>query len=902
MDGEKSREGEKKTGIKVQKSILERIEQLNTHFKQQGGKVEHVSRAVVSKLDEGRTGCRGGEDAAPSSAADGRSTGQPKNACADGGLGTASVPAEGRHTAGGEISVWDVSEDVKMIGQCWNNETEPFSKRNNLAQVEEHLEKSYRDRYMVYLFGDEKRTDVFKRSQRYDLGRFSMETCLELVQSAKCWFDICPGGKIIVEMQKGKEPVILFVICCLLSYLREAVSAEVAYHNLLKDGTLPLLWTETAFRYVRYFDLLFGFRASKKFPVILLNQVIITTIPPGLAQESCSPVLVIREKNSETRMEENYYKDDNFIIFSGIDKMVSGDAEIVLLSKQEKSEHRVFGLPINTYFYQEGLYRFTGYEVEDSRRSTDRARSLGDGFFLDLIFTESGNREREYPFALEPNAVHGLKIISDHMQGGFPKERLNAFLDNNFNRILAKFCAQMDLTVDEGTELVKRLERLGCYNLVYRATPVQVTQVEEPGENAQRGVDLQKPYVELAYTIDYGSKGCAEAKDIELIQDTVIKKANMARSGLRSFVKKRGAAVQEEPPALVAVKPLHWIPLTDTEETIFNEMKDVDAEIDFERLENAFCEPLKSEIKKATSSKQNGHISDSRRLFLASLSIKHLERKNIVPATLPQIIADRPEFLTVQDLLNLERAFPTGDELDAMGQGGEDRLCAVERTMFEFSKIKDVQKVVQILIFERRFCEEIGTYQQVLSDLLLAFNKILDSNGLKTILKTVLNIGNAINYKYSLRRKKADGYKLESLYIFNTYVGKHNTTLFSFLMDTLKKNNVAMETLFAELRLVHKVKNEEMARVKQKVNDLILLYRERLAIFETLDQEEKARYQRVLGYACKTLIEISQKYKECNIHSSIIKRKFGEDEKNPVNGIFTVLSDFLEKLESEGGV
>ncbi|KAI5176522.1 hypothetical protein PAEPH01_2330, partial [Pancytospora epiphaga] len=807
----------------------------------------------------------------------------------------------------GGLGIWNVGGEVVLIGQCWSNKNEPFSNKNNINEMNKYLESTYGKEYVVYSFIPVSGGKRLNRCQVYEMDCFSISKVLEIVKTAKCWTDLHDNGKIIVEACNDKGPLIMLVLCAILAYTKTMPSAEVAFKNLSRNSNFPLPASEVVLRYTKYFDQLFNIRPDWKPQKLLLNQVILTVFTNRLLKEDQKPEWVIKDGGGIREITENYYRDGNFIVFSMMNMVLQGDVELCLCSSDGKSRQTLFSLSINTFFYKAGLYRFRFSEIELSTAILSRLEDFSDdNLLIDVIFTDSREVERSSLYILEQNHIHDLKTLKDHIPGEVPKEKYKLFASNNFNEIIGCFCTLMDYTLEEGFELVTRLESFGYKNLIYQANPIQVPLMENGVKSMSENDDKAcAPTIfteeENQLPLVLSRDGCFSIVPLEIITDVAIQKAVNTPVGLKTRFRKRTSVDKLEPPALVAVHPLHWSPLTDIEETIFYDIKELEADIDHTRFEELFCEALalreKSKIKEASLAGSNV-VNDQRRLFLVSLSIRHLEMRGITSASLAEMIHNRPETLALQELLNIERIIPLESELAMMKSADTAFLCDVERTMLSYCQINDLGKKVKLLIFERKFCEEMALNKQNISDVFSVLNKILDSKELRMVLKVILNIGNAINYRYSVRRRLASGYRLETINMLSSYSGKRGTTLFDFMKDSLEKYGIDLGCMVKDLRLVHSVKDIELTSIREKVNKQIICYNEQLVEYELLDNEDRCRYKHIIGCACKILMEISQLYKECSIYSSVVKRKFGENDLKPIKEIFETISGFLKRIEN----
>jgi Formin Homology 2 Domain/C2 domain of PTEN tumour-suppressor protein len=808
-----------------------------------------------------------------------------------------------------KLNIWKLNDKISILGQCSPNKTDRYSKKNNIDEIDRYLESKHSNHYLVYSFSKNSLTGKYRRALIYEDLEFSLKECLEIVKTAKLWLEMKESNKIFIEMRSGKEDVILFLASALLCHLKYHSLAADAWKKLLSSNILgfPFPYKETALRYARYFDKMQSFNENTKFEEIILHQIIITTIPDILGTQEFNPILLISTNGKKFEIKgEKCYKDDNFIIFSALNITITNDSKISIYLDHKGLNHHIFDLNLNVFFHNQGLLRFSRSEIETTLPAESIYKYFKEDFYIDVVLIENKENILKNPFSQAQNIIQDLKSISDHMYNEFSDELYARLMNLGFNRIASKFCAQMNFSKEEAESVMRSFEQKGFKNIVCSANTVHTLDTPEPqNTDLPKNVEMKRPFENKAERQKdiYNKIQNLEISDIAFISDNIIQhqsKCVQTKSpSQRGFSKKKVIEENHENCLMTARRPLHWVPLTEIEETIFNEMKGINPEIDYEKFEELFCESFKMEIKKVEESREKGVLKDSKRLFLVSLSVKHLEIRGIDCHTFEDIIINHPENLSVQDLLNVERALPLPFEEELLKKAKAEELSGTEKAMLYFSKPKDIYKILQILIFERNFFDEIHLQDEILSQMLDAFNRILDSNNLRIILKTVLDIGNAVNFKYSTRKRKADGYKLESLYIFNSYKGKENVSLFSFLIDTLDKSQTGIYSIFEELNIIHKLRNEDLIKIKEQINNHIKAYKDKLELFKTLELAEKDRFSKFFGYVCRILSDISKKYREVMFYSSLVKRKFGEDESKGVNSILVTLSDFLEKLKNE---
>ncbi|ADM12445.2 formin-like protein [Encephalitozoon intestinalis ATCC 50506] len=813
----------------------------------------------------------------------------------------------GDRRQGANLNVWRISHRVLVFGQCWDNSTESITRRNNTGELIEFLNTNYKDRFMVWSLGEslKKYPNVQKiPSLDFDLGLAYRISC-----AVRCWLEFNPNNIAAFETQNGDEDKLRFLVGCVLRYCELADRTELIWEKCLEGAFASSLSNiNTVKRYIKYFDSASTLKGELAHTVIL-RQLIVTTIPSASTKSFLIGMKIMKKGEELCAIKEGdddrVYRDKDYAVFSGVDCDISEDIQVFLYYYLEEEEKRMVLLRINTLFYRQGLYRFALDDVEcflpENRFDKE--------FTIDLVMIESGKAVQKPQCIHKVDLIQGLRLLNEGFWGEPDREIYERLVSEGQNEIVAKFCAFMRYFSEKTSELVRTLEAKGFRASILEAKTLKHAdivfenkekcwgkhrdaEVEEiSGEGVCGGVGIDR---KALYTMENGNP-----KPLELIGSFSRVENRYKVKPKKIVVKKRQAEKCDAQPNVVIKKPFHWIPLSRAEETIFSETSGISTDIDYEKFEEIFCEPF-SEQKKTSKETKRSIIEESR-LFLASLSLKHLELRNITPENVYSILKTPDNPLGLQDLLNIEKMYPGQEEVMDLISTPPESLGKVEKAMLEFSKLLDVRKLVEILIFERRFFDEIFLIEKTLLGLLEVCNRILDSQSLRIVLRTILEIGNTMNFRYSISRKKANGFKLSSLYVFSNYRGKNNTSLFPFLFHVLEANGVRVEHLLEELSPLHDLKNEELPKIREKINHFIEIYTEKLGLLNLLEEDAKKEYAKFFRFAYSKLEEMSCSFKKFHLHSSMVKRKFGEEETKSLREILTTLSDFLNSTKQELG-
>lgn len=853
-------------GIKIQSSILQKIQQLTMSGRDFSGSsaVLDICRAVCVPDRSGAT--------------------------------IAMSIREIESTSEKLVNVWKINESVVVIGETSNSMTEHFAKKSNIDHTVGHLDELYGDKYVVYTFRRSSIPKSFRRSILYDEIGFSVDLALEIAQTCKFFLNNRKGCVLAIEMRSGSESIVLFLVSCILSYCKFYWSSETALNALSSSNPLGYVFPNsgTVLRYVRYFDQANSLRSTARFPQMVLNQAIVTTIPTILSSENFRPVLYIKSKHGESVFSlEKCYRDDDFLIFSNLDAEISDDAKISLYFEQEKKQYHVLDLSFNTMFYQQGLYRFGRSEIETSLPQDSIYRFFKEDFYIDIVLIE--NRDRMTRGSLPRIGImETMRTVTEHFFSDYDESRVSALIARGYSDTLSTFCAQMHLSESDSERLCRMLIETGHKVLLSRP---HAEVIVDDGPEMVQSKEPQPSSVAVDYSMLYAGIDDLEAGDLCLLEDPPIRRGAMGRRRSILFSKRSEDLVAQE--GICARRPLHWATIRHVEGTFFSEMADTDSVIDYELFERLFCDSGSEALEVETGLGRESPI-DPRRLFLASLAIKSLELNRITPENLGEILRNRPHSLSYEDLSNIARALPENeDEAGALSTCPRDELGPTEAAMAKLSEIPEVASVVEILRFERSFFEEMDVQQRVIEETSSLLSRILGCWDFKRTLKMVLDIGNTINCRYGKSRKLSEGFRIESLSLLTSYRGKDGKLLIEFVLRTMEQNGTDSAGLEEWLKGVHSAKNEDIQAVRAKINELVSKYKEVSGMCNSLECYDTERYRKFAAYVYRRLSAVSAEYRECVEKCRILKAKLGEEEKTPIAHIFALISDFLLAVRAE---
>lgn len=794
--------------------------------------------------------------------------------------------------------IWTINDNLAVVCEATVTRTDSVSKKNNIEQLAEYINKQYGENYLVISFRRTSITKGFKKCVAFPDIKFNLKDACKISKIGKFLMEAGERHVLIIEMINKKESMILLILACVLVCCRGFWSAESALNFLLASNPLKFQFRNTAaaLRYARYHDQMSSFNTTLRFPQRILNQIIITTIPTMLESGSYVPKLKISTPLSTvTAAPEKCYIDKDYIIFSNLNQHIFEDVVISLLFAQKDETYHIFDLSLNTFFYGQGLHRFTRADIETSLPQESIYNFFDENFYVDLVVVE--NAEIQSPFTLP--TVYDLddvvKLICDQFLGDEgDKEYYQKLVDLGYNQHLSKACSLVGLNDDECRKLYQPFtDRLGALKLRNEIGPENEKDGDCTVELVNAGLELETDYRKIYQ----------EIVEIEITPIALIEHTSSAPLFGRKVTSRlfRAKDTPEMPisEAFRAFKPLHITALHSIENTIFSEIQNLKVDLDIGKFEAYFClkaQDKVTEIPYQAPAQASKSLIDPKRLFLVSLYIKQLEMRRIDLDHVLEVIMETPEKLTHQDLANILKILPTSEERVVLLASPEDELSTTERAMVNLSRVPEIGLIVPILMFEAWFFEEIGKIEQAVKGYSSAISLLLTSGDLKILFRVLLDVTNLINYVYGAKRRYLKGFKIDSLQLFTSYTGKEGYSLFEYTAELLIKNGMRVRQFKKVIESIAKTKMEEIGTLRDKINGVVAKYTECVALFDRLEQYDKGNFGKLLAYACKRLKKTVEEYKCLEENVTLLKKKVGEDPTRPICDILESLHAFYLKL------
>lgn len=800
-----------------------------------------------------------------------------------------------------KLNLWKVTSKLLLVGQLWDSNTEYLTHRNSITDVKEYIE-NYHKKNTLFLTTSNSLKDFFN-IHYIDSVDYDCEFITKICCGIQTWYELNENNIAVIEINYQYVTFFAILIECILIYIKKQMSNSVYFqeNGILK---LKLFNLNTVMRYKNYFYNLSCKKSTDKLDLLILHQVIISNYPKFEAFPKFRILLQIYKRNEKVLMVrdiddiEIVYKDEFYIVLTNINAEVNGDIVLSLYFLHDNLEKKILEFPLNGFYYTQGLYR---YKKEDIITSYNY--KFQDEFKFDLVFLDSQKSVHLNYLESENDMIQGLKILTKMYVQEEDNKRLENFIDLGYNRIVAKFCAIMKYTDKEAVDLINVLEMKGYNNLISNSKPLQYTTIKFKNDSSKSEAiktTFQEPIVRESIDREKLYKNL-RIKDFKLIEP--IKEEELVIPVQKKINKKvifKKKEIQKEDYQDIdykSLRPLHWVPIVSTEETIFKNLDFYDTKLDKEKFKKFFC------VKNTgvTSTKQIdikncAIVIEPKRLFLVSLALKHLNKKNINPENIYDILKNNAKNIFIQDLLNLENVFPTYEETYLLATCDYDRLGPDENIMLEYSKLVEVKKIVKILLFERKFFDEIFLIEDLLEKIRFTFDKLLYSQEIKIILKIFLDIGNMINYEFSIRKKRLSGFRLSSIYLFLDYKGNEDFSLFDYFMENLEYKSILVN-LQRDFKYIDIIRKEQFSKIREKINYYINQFMNNLDIYFTLEND-KETFKNFLVFVSDKLENIKQKYEDCANKANQIKKLFDESDKKNIIEVLDCLAILINKMVS----
>lgn len=809
-----------------------------------------------------------------------------------------------------QILIWGINEKFSIIGESHMHKMDVYNKKNNVDDMCKYIAKIEKSTIIVFTFQRSECSKKYKRSILLHECDYSLNQVFEISEIAKFYLKAIENVSFYFEIPTGFEEITFFLISCVMYYCKFYQSSRIAY-QMLKDKKFfdNISINSVTLKHLEHFDYICRNPGSLKIAEILLDQIIISELSTLFSDNGIIPMIRIKSNGSSFKFKDSFY-DLNFLIFSKMGLDIFTDTIIELYFTYIEMEYIVFRLEFNTLLYPAGIHRFGKNDLEIFTTPFTNINIIPDKCNLDIILSQIDHGINLNPYIDFKTDMNFLKKLTERIFNDYDEKRVLRLRNLGFNKIIADFCSQMHFDDSKAKELETNFLK-GMYN--FERSKSQIENVNNPisiVKETRKVVESARPSingnlkeskavkpVSIDFSQLYQQENSTNLHALKLIEDPIIEPKPFDKSKF-SFMQK---AVQNMDGKYTAssysAKALFLIPIINTKDTFFENANDLNVLIDFDYFENFFCSEAESKANVTTKNYLKASTLSEKRQFLISLAIKSLELNNIQHGNLERMVKETPEKLQSQDLANILRILPEdSSEREKILNKPAFELDPIELTMYKIMNIPNVRNIVNILKFKISFFEDLEIVSKSVLDIHACLSSLLGSEELMRMLKIILEVSNAINMQYSRNRRLANGFKIELLTQFKSYNGKSNKTLIDFLRATFKKNGLNFEAIKSLYNQITLVKNEDLALIKSKINSIIEEYNVCLWDFHSINEDDKSNHSKFLSFVHKELENMKVRYENCIIESYEFKRKLGENEKNNLGIILSIISDFFNNI------
>ncbi|KAG9456599.1 hypothetical protein H6P81_001107 [Aristolochia fimbriata] len=273
----------------------------------------------------------------------------------------------------------------------------------------------------------------------------------------------------------------------------------------------------------------------------------------------------------------------------------------------------------------------------------------------------------------------------------------------------------------------------------------------------------------------------------------------------------RGAAAAPKK----SLKALHWVKVTRAVQGSLwadsqkqeNQSKDRAPEINLSELESLFSAAAISEGSGVDKGGRKGpssnkpeivHLVDLRRANNCEIMLTKI--KMPLPDMINAVLALDASTLDTDQLENLIKFCPTKEEMEMLKNytGSKEMLGKCEQFFLELMRVPRVESKLRVFSFTIAFPTQVMDLRSNLITINNVSNEVKTSTKLTSIMKTILNLGNALNH--GTARGSAVGFKLDSLLkLSDTRARNNKMTLMHYLCKLIAEQQSSLLDFHKEL-------------------------------------------------------------------------------------------------------
>ncbi|KAJ3307681.1 hypothetical protein HDU76_004444, partial [Blyttiomyces sp. JEL0837] len=376
-------------------------------------------------------------------------------------------------------------------------------------------------------------------------------------------------------------------------------------------------------------------------------------------------------------------------------------------------------------------------------------------------------------------------------------------------------------------------------------------------------------------------------------------------------------ATVEDPNKLRARTRLHWDEIRDVKrDTVWSKaVVDNLDEVEEEEAKAAGLDGIALDVKKfeelfcfVPGEKKSGGgapkmvqkalfttLLDLRRANNVSIGLTRFTRRNINNAELVRGIVELDEnLLTVDDLFSLRTLLPTDEErailkLYSSTPKPPDALplAPAEAFMLETLKAKDLPQMHAAFVYKLQHPSDVEELREKVKRMMDISTKLRVSDDLKTLLRTVLKLGNMTNYQYGAgnssyrpwmgKEARALGFKVDGLArLKDVKSADGKWSLMNFLVDMVNQSRpdvLDFTEAFSDMKVIRHYQLREIAATLMGLETTLYKMRN----FKYADSSFFDRLVPFLDEAASNLRKTREEFATFSTEWAATARYFGED-------------------------
>ncbi|KAG0210592.1 hypothetical protein BGX33_004803 [Mortierella sp. NVP41] len=281
------------------------------------------------------------------------------------------------------------------------------------------------------------------------------------------------------------------------------------------------------------------------------------------------------------------------------------------------------------------------------------------------------------------------------------------------------------------------------------------------------------------------------------------------------------------------MKQLFWnkLPTGTITNTVWKDICDPSSdletvELDFTEIDELFCKnqtvsatATSTVEKKKPASLFNVSRANNIAIMLSRIKMTYPE----IRVALLEILDDK---LSIENLKAIKQYVPTGDEIEIIKEfdGDFETLGNAEKFYREIVDIPRLSERVSTMIFRRRLEIDVGELKPEMDVLRMTIEELHSSRRLKSLLKTVLLIGNHLNA--TSFRGNAYGFQLDALLKIRDTKGADNikpgaSTLLHYLAKSIQSKDPSLLKFLEEVPHLEAAARISVPTLMNSVNSLV---------------------------------------------------------------------------------